>query len=60
MKKYPTELPRQQELASMLISDVIRDACSGSDRPSARELKKLAKAAGLALAAGIKKFNEAI
>lgn len=60
MKKDPKVLPRSQEIALIFVADVVRDACSGADRPSARELKKLAKSAGAALAAGIKTFNEAI
>lgn len=60
LKKDSKELTRSQEIALIFITNVVRDACSGSERPSAQELKKLAKDAGAALASGIKKFNEAI
>lgn len=60
MKKESKGLPRSQEIALIFIADVVRDACSGSQIPSAQKLKKRAKAAGAALAAGVKKFNEAI
>jgi hypothetical protein len=51
--------PQQLDIAAHSISDIVREACSGKEAPSAEKLKKLAEDAADALIAGFKKLNGA-
>lgn len=51
--------PKQKEIASQVVADIVRDACSGNSIPSAGGLKALAESAANSLIAAFKKINEA-
>lgn len=48
----------QKRIAANTVAAAIRDALDGKDRPTAKQLKALARDIAAAIAAGIKKLNE--
>ena len=49
----------QKRIAFNCIADVVKDAATNREKPSAEELKKLAEGVADAVVAGFKKINEA-
>lgn len=49
----------QKRLAAQCVADVVRDAMSGSNPPSAKKLKALSDSAAKAVVSGLKRISAA-